>query len=74
MEADSIKDLQFALRVACEIYELEEKDIQIEAHGNYFYLTFFFMRRKITVEKREDRDHDIYLGIHVTAPPTRSIY
>lgn len=69
METISVKDLQFALRVIDKIYGLTDKDIQITGDEGSFRLTFFFMQRKITVDKREDRDHTVYLEIYVTEKP-----
>ena len=69
METISVKDLRFALRAIDEIYGLTDKDIQITGNKNSFRLTFFFMQRKITVDKREDRDYTVYLEIYVTEKP-----
>ena len=69
MKTISVKDLRFALRAIDEIYGLTDKDIQITGNKNSFRLTFFFMQRKITVDKREDRDHTVYLVIYVTEKP-----
>lgn len=69
MKTNSVKDLQFALKAIDKIYGLTDKDIQITGNGDSFRLTFFFMQRKITVDKREDRDHTVYLEIYVTEKP-----
>lgn len=61
----SVKDLRFALRAIDEIYGLTDKDIQITGNKNSFRLTFFFMQRKITVDKREDGNHTVNFQITV---------
>ena len=53
METISVKDLRFALRAIDEIYGLTDKDIQITGNKNSFRLIFFFMQRKITVDKEK---------------------